>query len=141
MIRMKRYFLLMVQGQTPTTSELLRHLPAGAVLQELPAQKQAAALKNTELYLDEAQHCLRKGGRQILLTPAEYKLVCLLAAQPGRVWGKEQLYWQLWQQGGGTSARAIWNLIYRLRRKLEADPATPQYLRTAGGGYQLILKP
>ena len=75
------------------------------------------------------------------MTHAEYRLLCLLAAQPGRVWGKEQLYRQLWQQQGGSSARAIWNLVYRLRRKIEDDPAVPHYLRTAGGGYQLVLKP
>ncbi len=137
---MKTCFLLMVEGDAPTRDDLLRHLPAGVVLQEFPTPKMRAAQK-AELQFDAAQRCVPKGSSQITLTHAEYRLLCLLAAQPGRVWGKEQLYRQLWQQQGGSSARAIWNLVYRLRRKIEDDPAAPHYLRTAGGGYQLVLKP
>ncbi len=137
---MKTCFLLMVEGNAPTRDDLLRRLPAGVVLQEFPTPKMRAAQK-AELQFDAAQRCVHKGSSQITLTHAEYRLLCLLAAQPGRVWGKEQLYRQLWQQQGGSSARAIWNLVYRLRRKIEDDPAVPHYLRTAGGGYQLVLKP
>ncbi len=138
---MKTCFLLMVEGNAPTRDDLLRRLPAGVVLQELPTPKMEAAAQKAELQFDAAQRCVLKGSSQITLTHAEYRLLCLLAAQPGRVWGKEQLYRQLWQQQGGSSARAIWNLVYRLRRKIEDDPAVPHYLRTAGGGYQLVLKP
>lgn len=137
---MKTCFLLVVDGDTPTRGDLLRHLPAGVVLQALSTSKVDAAQK-AELQLDTARRCVHKGGSQITLTHAEYRLLCLLAAQPGRVWGKEQLYRQLWQQQGGSSARAIWNLVYRLRHKIEDDPAVSRYLRTAGGGYQLVLKP
>ena len=138
---MKTCFLLMVEGGATTRDDLLRCLPAGAVLQELSTPKIGAEVQTAELQFDEAQRCVHKGSSQIMLTHAEYRLICLLAAQPGRVWGKEQLYRQLWQQQGGSSARAIWNLVYRLRRKIEDDPATPHYLRTAGGGYQLVLNP
>ena len=63
---MKTCFLLMVEGDTPTRDDLLRHLPAGVVLQELSTPKVGAA-KKAELQLDAARRCVHKGGSQITL--------------------------------------------------------------------------
>ena len=75
---MKTCFLLMVEGNAPTRDDLLRRLPAGVVLQELPTPKMEAAAQKAELQFDAAQRCVLKGSSQITLTHAEYRLLCLL---------------------------------------------------------------
>jgi len=72
------------------------------------------------------------------LTPMEFKLLVELARNPGRVLTHRHLLREVW---GSTAADQSHNVrvhVASLRRKLEADPAQPQWLVTeAGVGYRL----
>ena len=76
---------------------------------------------------------LTRDGETVRLTTRERELMQLFARQPGKAISRADLYKD---EGGG--ARAIDVQINRLRRKIEADPATPVYLQTVrGAGYIL----
>jgi two-component system phosphate regulon response regulator OmpR len=76
---------------------------------------------------------LTRDGETVRLTTRERELMQLFARQPGKAISRNDLYKD---EGGG--ARAIDVQINRLRRKIEADPATPVYLQTVrGAGYIL----
>lgn len=76
---------------------------------------------------------LTRDGTTVRLTTRERELMHLFARQPGKAILRSDLY-----KDDGGSARAIDVQINRLRRKIEADPATPVYLQTVrGAGYIL----
>ncbi len=76
---------------------------------------------------------LTRDGETVRLTTRERELMQLFARQPGKAISRNELYKD---ESGG--ARAIDVQINRLRRKIEADPATPVYLQTVrGAGYIL----
>jgi two-component system phosphate regulon response regulator OmpR len=81
---------------------------------------------------------LRRGDAAVRITEREREILKLLAATPGVSVSREALS----GAGGGAQERTIDVQINRLRRKLEVDPANPQYLQTArGAGYKLVADP
>ena len=88
--------------------------------------------------LDTATGELREEGRLVRLTGRERELLRLLAQQPGEPVSREDLL----APSGGGSPRSVDVEIARLRRKLEADPARPVFIRTVRGrGYMLAATP
>jgi two-component system alkaline phosphatase synthesis response regulator PhoP len=80
---------------------------------------------------------LRRAGVPQELTPIEFKLLGLFIRSRGRVLSRDQLVDGAWGPDTYASARIVDNHIVNLRRKIEADPANPQYLRNVRGlGYR-----
>ena len=91
-----------------------------------------------DLTLDTARFQLWKDGRQILLTPMEYKILAMLMRSPGRIFTKIQLY----EGAIGTYFEGDDNTmmvhISKLREKIEDDPKNPRYIITVRGlGYKI----
>jgi DNA-binding response OmpR family regulator len=94
------------------------------------------ALKAGELTVDFAQKRVLISGHEIHLTPTEYRLLCTLAKQPGRVLVPDYLLEKVWGSGYEGENRLLRQAVHRLRHKLEPDPSQPQYIQTrAGIGY------
>ena len=75
-------------------------------------------------------------GHPVALTKTEFRLLCVLAAQPGRLLTRRQLLEQVWAYEFGDE-RLVDVHVGRLRRKIERDPATPEHLLTVRGfGYK-----
>lgn len=75
---------------------------------------------------------------QVHLTPTEYKLLTMLAQNPGKVVSQESLLREVW--GPGHSKRSHYLRVYmgNIRQKLEEKPARPRYIITEPGvGYRL----
>ena len=88
--------------------------------------------------LDIATGELREKERLVRLTGRERELLRLLARQAGEPVSREALL----APAGGGSPRSVDVEVARLRRKLEADPARPAYIRTVRGrGYMLAATP
>ena len=86
--------------------------------------------------LEEAGE-VRVDGKDVGLTRTEFKLLCVLAEQAGRVLSRAQLLQQVWQYEYGDE-RLVDVHIGRLRRKIEVDPSAPAHLLTVRGlGYKL----
>jgi two-component system KDP operon response regulator KdpE len=90
------------------------------------------------LSIDFSQRRVRVGGRDIDLTPQEFRLVYQLALHQGRVLMHEDLLQRIWGDGYQGQTEVLHTTVARLRRKLEEDPARPRYiLTTRGVGYFL----
>ena len=80
---------------------------------------------------------VRVDGTPVALTRTEFRLLCVLAEQSGRVLSRAQLLQQVWQYEYGDE-RLVDVHMGRLRRKIEVDPAVPVHLLTVRGlGYKL----
>ena len=91
------------------------------------------------LVVDVTRHSVTIDGKSLPLTRSEFRLVSLLASEPGRVFTRDELVRHLWQSDFVGDRRAIDVHISNLRRKLEADPRRPRRLITERGvGYKLL---
>jgi len=80
---------------------------------------------------------LRRNGQTIELTPIEFKLLGTFVRARGRVFSRDQLMDAAWGAGVFASARVVDNHIANLRKKIEPDPADPQFLKNVRGlGYR-----
>ena len=91
----------------------------------------------TRLVIDKAMSAVRKDGKTLDLSQREYDLICLLAAEPGKIFSREVLMERVWNYEGYVGdVRAVDVAIRRLREKLEDDPANPAFIVTKRGmGY------
>jgi DNA-binding response OmpR family regulator len=91
------------------------------------------------LRLDVGRHTATVDGKPLLLTRSEFRLVALLASEPGKPFTREQLVRHLWESDFVGDRRAIDVHVSNLRRKIEADPRRPRRLVTVRGvGYKLV---
>ncbi len=87
--------------------------------------------------LDRDACILKRGEERIALSAKEYGVLAFLAVNLGKPQSPEAIYAAVWKNAfGDLTAVAVY--IQRLRRKMEADPASPEYLETVHGmGYRL----
>ena len=87
--------------------------------------------------LDPARRAVRVRGSDVRVTRQEFNLLYLLASSPGIVFTRERLLAKVWQGQAYVTGRSVDTLVKRLRRKIEADPASPQLIVTVwGDGYK-----
>jgi two-component system KDP operon response regulator KdpE len=91
------------------------------------------------LRVDLARRQVFVAGREVRLTPIEYKLLAFLVKNAGKVLTHRQLLHEVWGPEYGDENHYVRVYVGQLRRKLEADPARPRILRTEPGvGYRLV---
>ncbi|MGY1803022.1 response regulator [Blastococcus sp. SYSU D00922] len=92
------------------------------------------------LVLREARGTVHRGEEQLPLTLTEFRLLCELAASPGRVLSRQALLERVWQHGFFGDERLVDVHVRRLRTKVERDPSAPRVVVTVRGlGYRLDL--
>jgi len=88
------------------------------------------------LVIDPERREVLVDDRPVVLTSLEFDLLHFMAHRPGRVYSRDDLMHQVWGERI-VDDRSIDSLVSRLRRKLEKDPANPEYLQTVwGAGYR-----
>lgn len=76
-------------------------------------------------------------GKPVKLTPIEYKILLLLAKNPGRVFSAEEIYERVWQEKA-INTDTIMVHVRNIREKIELDPKNPKYLKVVWGvGYKI----
>lgn len=76
-------------------------------------------------------------GEQVKLTPIEYKILLLLAKNPGRVFSAEEIYERVWNERAITTDTIMVH-IRNIREKIEINPKEPKYLKVVWGvGYKI----
>jgi DNA-binding response OmpR family regulator len=86
--------------------------------------------------LEPARRCMiNSNGLEIKLTNLEFRLLHLLMSRPGYVFSAEDIIQAIWGGYGSGDQVLLKNVVYRLRRKVEADPSHPVFLQTWQGGY------
>jgi DNA-binding response OmpR family regulator len=107
-----------------------------AVLRRLPGERGPDELRRGDLLLDFRKREAFRHGLPLGLTRAEFRLLGVLATQPGRVFSRDQLIEKALGDDFDGYERTIDAHIRNLRRKLEPDPAHPHYVKTVyGAGY------
>jgi DNA-binding response OmpR family regulator len=90
------------------------------------------------LVLREERGTVHRGDEQLPLTVTEFRLLCELAATPGRVLSRQELLERVWQHGFFGDERIVDVHVRRLRTKVELDPGAPRLVVTVRGlGYRL----
>jgi two-component system KDP operon response regulator KdpE len=90
------------------------------------------------LRIDQARREVTLDGRELHLTPLEYRLLVLLGQHAGRVLTHRQILKEVWGPGHVEHTHYLRVYMAQLRRKLEPDPAQPRLLLTEPGvGYRL----
>jgi two-component system, OmpR family, KDP operon response regulator KdpE len=88
--------------------------------------------------IDQPRHQVTVAGQDVHLTPIEFKLLVELAGQAGRVLTHRQLLSAVWGPTAVEQTHYLRVHMAALRRKVELDPARPQWLLTeAGVGYRI----
>jgi two-component system KDP operon response regulator KdpE len=118
------------------TSELLARIRV--VLRRIGGAPAADVIEVGPIKIDQPRHTVTIAGKDVHLTPIEFKLLLELARQPGRVLTHRQLLREVWGPNAVEEVHYLRVHMGALRRKIEADPARPQWLLTeAGVGYRL----
>lgn len=117
--------------------ELMARIRA-VMRRKLGAVSPADVLEVGPIRIDRARHEVSVDGHAVHLTPLEFKLLVELARQPDRVVTHRQLLREVWGPNAVESSHYLRVHVAALRRKIERDPAQPQWLVTeAGVGYRL----
>lgn len=99
--------------------------------------KDEAPVVRGNLRIDPARREVTIGERQVELTPKEFDLLRLFAANPGRVFPRKYLLEKIWDYSYEGYDRTIDSHINRLRAKIEENPENPQMVLTVWGiGYK-----
>ncbi|MDF2571153.1 MAG: phoP 1 [Sporomusa sp.] len=91
-----------------------------------------------DVVIDLAQYQVTKAGQPVELTPTEFKILELLAANSGRVFSRLQIVEQIQSYSFEGYERTIDAHVKNLRRKIEDNPKEPVYIQTVYGvGYRM----
>jgi len=91
------------------------------------------------IQIDLDKQSVTVDGRPVHLTPYEYRILKLLALSPGKLLTHRTILQEVWGPAYGAESNYLHVYVSQLRRKLEPDPARPQYLVTEpGAGYRLL---
>jgi DNA-binding response OmpR family regulator len=86
--------------------------------------------------LDPTRRCLiDPEGQEINLTNLEFRLLLLLMSRPAYVFSADEIIQSIWGGYGRGDQVLLKNVVYRLRKKIEAEPSRPLLLQTGPGGY------
>ncbi len=89
------------------------------------------------LRVDPSRRQVQRDGLAIDLTPHEFEVLYLLAANPGIVFSREMLLERVWTSDIHVTERSVDTLVKRLRQKIEEDSADPKLILTVwGSGYK-----
>ena len=103
------------------------------------AQPQSAVYENGQLRIDYASGCATLAGEELHLTPIEYKLLCLLSRNTGKVLTHKYILQNVWGSSLETDVGSLRVFMATLRKKLEKVPGTAQYIQThVGIGYRMM---
>jgi DNA-binding response OmpR family regulator len=109
-----------------------------ALLRRAGAARHGPGVRVGDVEIDPGEGLVRRAGELVALTATELRLLCRLAAEPGRVFSREELLEQVWGYDYFGDTRLVDVHVGRLRRKIENEPGEPRVVVTErGAGYRL----
>ena len=98
-----------------------------------------SVFENGKLRVDYAGGCAYPDGQELHLTPIEFKLLCLLSRNVGKVLTHTFITQNIWGQSWDSNMASLRVFMANLRKKLEPTPDSPQYIQThIGVGYRMV---
>ena len=102
------------------------------------ARRRGSVLDFGELVIDPGSREVTVGGRRVEMTAREFDLLLFLASSPRQVFSRDQLLEHVWDSSSSWQDDAtVTEHIRRVRRRIEADPLRPRWVKTVrGAGYR-----
>lgn len=102
-------------------------------------QAESPIFINGNLKVDFAAGCAYLGDEELHLTPIEYKLLCVLVRNIGKVLTHAYITQKVWGSSWESDISSLRVFMATLRKKLEKQPNSPQYIQThIGVGYRMM---
>lgn len=123
-----------------SVDELLARVRASLRRSQMPSADapDASTFDNGPLHIDYAAGCATLDGKELSLTPTEYKLLVLLAKNVGKVLTHTYITHEIWGTSWSTDVASLRVFMRTLRKKIEADPSHPTMMQTrVGVGYRM----
>ena len=103
------------------------------------ATKSEPLFINGSLKIDYAAGCAYIKENELHLTPIEYKLLCLLSQNVGKVLTHTYITQKVWGAAWENNVASLRVFMATLRKKIEIEPDSPQYIQThIGVGYRMM---
>ncbi|WP_373209896.1 response regulator [Allofournierella massiliensis] len=107
--------------------------------EEGASQTQSGIYRNGGIVIDYAAGCVYMEGNEVHLTPIEYKLLCVLAKNTGKVLTHNYILKEVWGSVLASDTPSLRVFMATLRKKIEKNPSDPKYIQThIGVGYRMI---
>lgn len=98
-----------------------------------------SVFQNGKLRVDYAAGCAYMNDEELHLTPIEYKLLCLLSQNVGKVLTHTFITRKIWGSSWDNDIASLRVFMATLRKKLESAPDSPQFIQThIGVGYRMV---
>lgn len=103
------------------------------------AMQSDSLFTNGNLKIDYAAGCVYINSNELHLTPIEYKLLCLLSQNVGKVLTHTFITQKIWGAAWESNVASLRVFMATLRKKIEIEPDSPQYIQThIGVGYRMM---
>ena len=103
------------------------------------SNKSESVFVNGNLKIDYAAGCAYLSGEELHLTPIEYKLLCLLSRNVGKVLTHTFITQKIWGAAWESNIASLRVFMATLRKKIEPSADSPQYIQThVGIGYRMV---
>ena len=90
-----------------------------------------------ELVIDPTDHRVTRDNEEINLTPTEFNLLLFMANRAGRILSTEVIFDNVWSYDTEANVESVKWYVWRLRKKIEANPSKPKFIITERGvGYR-----
>lgn len=110
----------------------LSYMPGSAAMEK-------AVFENGDLVVNYVSGCAYLDGSELHLTPIEYKLLCVLSKNVGKVLTHSFIMKEVWGGAWDNDVASLRVFMATLRKKIEKDPSSPQYIQThIGVGYRML---
>ena len=110
--------------------ELIARLHANYRRMQTVVETEPELLQAGELRMDLSGHSVWRAGKAIHLTPKEFELLAILMKNQDRTVGNTTLLRSIWGPDYGNESHYLRSYVKALRKKIEADPARPEYILT-----------
>lgn len=91
-----------------------------------------------DLVINKERKSIAIRGKEIKVTATEYKILLLLASNPGRIFSIQEIYERVWDEPFYNSENTVTVHVRRIREKIEINPKEPEYLKVVWGiGYKI----
>lgn len=108
-------------------------------MMQADVQTESSVFQNGNLRIDYAAGCAYLEGEELHLTPIEYKLLCLLSKNVGKVLTHTFITQKIWGSSWDNDVASLRVFMATLRKKIEKQPNAPQYIQThIGVGYRML---
>lgn len=104
----------------------------------VPQERQTKEIVVTNLRIDTINHRVIANEKEVKLTPIEFKIITLLASNPGKVYSTDEIFEQVWNEKMYEANNTVMVHIRRLREKIELNPRNAKIIKTVWGvGYKI----